>query len=237
MKKEKLKELLDTLKTKEAWKVISKEMKLFPETIERLSNNLDWDLLSENPHVRWTEEFLSEYKDRINWTKLSGYLFDEWTDYSSKKEEKQNQENQLDIVREFSELLDWKVLSASSLPTDEEYLDEFEEYWHWDIIAENDDIDWTPELFSKYEEELLPFLEDMLLENVASANSSSNLGHSRKRHNYYNSKYIGLWKQQIENEIDKLKLDILQNHSSQDKYYQSAISKQEKIEDIINKYF
>lgn len=168
---------------------------------------------------------------------MSGYLFDEWTDYSSKKEEKQNQENQLDIVREFSELLDWKVLSASSLPTDEEYLDEFEEYWHWDIIAENDDIDWTPELFSKYEEELLPFLEDMLLENVASANSSSNLGHSRKRHNYYNLRYTGLWRQQIENEIDQLKLDILQNHSSQDKYYQSAISKQEKIEDIINKYF
>ena len=209
MKKENIKETLQTLRNKEAWKIVSNDMKLTPELITVNEDKIDWDELSLNSEIRWTMELVSEYQTRINWEFLSNSLFD--------SEEKLACTEHLKIVRCMFLRLDWNALSDSYLPTRKEYLKEFAEHWNWETIAENEWISWSEDLFTDFEDKLLPVLSAMALENLIDREQhSSSMFGGRKRRRYIG--FSGVLRQLIEKDADKLKIQLLNQLCLEDKH-------------------
>ena len=198
MTNEKIKETLEALREKEAWKTISEEMKLTPALIDKFSHKLNWEALSENRTIRWSTEIVSKYKEKINWAEFSGILFD--------FEEKLDYAEHLAIVRKFPDSIDWGKISDSYLPYKSEYLKEFAEHWNWREIAENSNISWTDELFAEYEDKLLPVLADEMFENLAADNN--NIRYRRRR--------CDLLEQLVKKEIETIQIEILQELFSKD---------------------
>jgi hypothetical protein len=192
MTNEKIKETLQALREKEAWKTISEDMKLTPELIDKFIHRLNWEALSENRTMRWTTEIVSKYKKEINWTEFSDHLFD--------VEEKLEYAEHLEIVRKFPDLIDWEKISGEYLPSKSEYLKEFSERWNWTEIAENTNINWTDELFAEYEDKLLPVLADIMFENLADDKSRA-FSYRRRR--------CGLMEQLIKKDVSELQVEIL----------------------------
>jgi len=60
MNKENLKETFETLRNKEAWKIVSGEMKLTPELVQFYEDEIDWDELSSNSEMHWTETLVKQ---------------------------------------------------------------------------------------------------------------------------------------------------------------------------------
>jgi hypothetical protein len=211
MEKENIKKTLQTLRNKEAWKIVSNDMKLTPELITVNEDKIDWDELSLNSEIRWTMELVSEYQTRINWEFLSNSLFD--------SEEKLACTEHLKIVRCMFLRLDWNALSDSYLPTRKEYLKEFAEHWNWEKIAENDWIIWSESLFTDFEDKLLPILSAMALENLVAIEQYGDLITSRRRRRrYIGFRFDGLLKQLIEKDADKLRIQLLNQLCLQDKH-------------------
>jgi len=209
MKKENIKETLQTLRNKEAWKIVSNDMKLTPELITVNEDKIDWDELSLNSEIRWTMELVSEYQTRINWEFLSNSLFD--------SEEKLACTEHLKIVRCMFLRLDWNALSDSYLPTRKEYLKEFAGNWNWETIAENEWISWSEDLFTDFEDKLLPVLSAMALENLIDREQhSSSMFGGRKRRRYIG--FSGVLRQLIEKDADKLKIQLLNQLCLEDKH-------------------
>ncbi len=229
MEKEKMKETLQAYVEKEAWRVISKNAKLTPEMIGFFNNKIDWELLSENESMRWTVGFVFKKKERINWTSLSASLF--------REEETLDCTEHLEIVRKFSKLLDWKVLSGLHLPTRKEYLKEFTDCWDWETITENIAINWDDALIDEYEDKLLPVLGNIVLENLVDGNGKNFVCGSGRRSR---RTYTNLLEQLIEKNADKLKAKLLYSyfeHEFEEDDRTLKITGNKTVEDIINQYF
>jgi hypothetical protein len=226
MNKENIKETLQTLRNKEAWKIVSREMKFTPELIELNEEHIDWDEISTNSEMRWTVDLVSKYQKKINWAILSKSLFD--------SEEKLACAEHLKIVRTMPEVLDWDVLSESDLPSRSEYLKEFLEKWNWEKIAENGNIIWTNNLFTEFEEHLLPVLSTIALDSLVKdviPNNYGNQGGRRHHHQYFG--YPGLLNQLIENDADRLKVQMLNIICTQGSHANNQMSR--TIQNLISK--
>jgi len=225
MNKENLKETLETLRNKEAWKIVSGEMKLTPELVQFYEDEIDWDELSCNYEMHWTEALVTQYKKKINWTFLSNTLF-------RSKEKLENAEH-LKIVRNLQSEMDWDSLSESYLPTRKEYLKEFAEHWNWENIAENDDILWTNDLFIEFEDRLLPVLSNNALENLVDAEDCEDYTTRRRRRHCGRVRFSALLNQLIENDADKIKIKILERLSRTDDIHNKRAKM--AIQDLIDK--
>jgi len=217
MDKETIKKTLETLRNKEAWKIVSSEMKFTPELIQIYEDEIDWNELSANSEMLWSLDIVTKYQEKINWQLLSETLFS-WEDKLANIEH-------LKIVRNFPQLLNWDDLSGSCLPTRKEYMKEFAEHWNWERIAYIQSIVWTNDLFIEFEDKLLPILSNL----VDAENCSDN---SKKRH-YQRGCFPEPLGQLIENDADKIKIKILEQLSRTDEHTDN----QHKItiRDLINK--
>ncbi len=52
------------------WNKVSKTQKMSKNFISRFSNKINWNILHENPHIKFDEEFIEEFIEFVNWSIL-----------------------------------------------------------------------------------------------------------------------------------------------------------------------
>ena len=129
------------------WSLFSVSCRSFADVdlIDQFLNEIVWESidkenvccgLSSNPKIRWTEELIAKYENKIDFTALSYVETIPWTET---------------LIDEYIDRWDWKNLSfQSSLPWSEQLLAKYKNYWDWDFIELNENIPWTVSLVEKY---------------------------------------------------------------------------------------
>jgi hypothetical protein len=110
---------------------------------------IHWKELSRNPNLPWQEENLLEiYKNKWNWDLLSvnnGVGFSE------------------EQIERYQSLLTWDSGSASNqniasnnnLPWSVEFIEKYKHKWHWWSLSRNTGVNWTEEMISTFEENII----------------------------------------------------------------------------------
>jgi len=97
--------------------------------------------LSSNPNLPWdNEDFIEEYKRKIDWFGLCGY-------------------NHFPLrtifIKKYKNYLNWDRLSSNSaLPWSEKLIDRYKEKWDWEALSENSSIPWTDKILLEYKKKL-----------------------------------------------------------------------------------
>ena len=94
-------------------KYISEWSPLTESILTKYKNKWDWTLLSGNGNLPWSEELIEKYKDKWTWTTLS---------------------------------------DNENLPWSEELIEKYRNKWNWSLLAINQNIPWSEELIEKYYE-------------------------------------------------------------------------------------
>jgi hypothetical protein len=108
------------------WKELSRNPNL-PWQVENLleiyKNKWNWDLLSVNNGVGFTEEQIEKYKDLLTWDSGSA-------------------SNQ-------------NIASNTNLPWSVEFIKKYKHKWHWWSLSRNPGVNWTEEMISEFEENII----------------------------------------------------------------------------------
>ena len=96
-----------------------------------------WKKLSSE--LRWTEEMLTHYADKVDWQSISSNNKVVWTK---------------SLIHKFTDKLNWEELSKNDAPTlvHPELVRVFVLDWHWD--EKTGHINWTPMFVEEMEEYL-----------------------------------------------------------------------------------
>lgn len=138
-------EFMQVIMIEEAWKELSNEFNWSEILLEKYQDKVDWNVISENMHIRWTVSMIQKFKNRINWDKFSGAL-----------DEEVLTEN---VIEAFKDKWDWHKLSANSgVRLSHALLDKFADFWDWekiinryyDNVFENQGI----EFYERYKERI-----------------------------------------------------------------------------------
>ena len=138
-------EFMQVIMIEEAWKELSNEFNWSETFLEKYQDKVDWNVISENMHIRWTVSMIQKFKNRINWDKFSEAL-----------DEEVLTEN---VIEAFKDKWDWHTLSANSgVRLSHALLDKFADFWDWekiinryyDNVFENQGI----EFYERYKERI-----------------------------------------------------------------------------------
>ena len=138
-------EFMQVIMIEEAWKELSNEFNWSETLLEKYQDKVDWNVISENMHIRWTVSMIQKFKNRINWDKFSEAL-----------DEEVLTEN---VIEAFKDKWDWHKLSANSgVRLSHALLDKFADFWDWekiinryyDNVFENQGI----EFYERYKERI-----------------------------------------------------------------------------------
>lgn len=149
----------ESIREKSVWKIISSESE-FPwcdAIIDRYAEKWDWKELSLNSGINWSNEMLEKYQNRIDWNHFSSLIMGNY-----------NGLNKLDcamiaFLEKWKNRLDWEEMSKRiSSPA---IIDAFIEYWDWSEIIDSYHINWSRELFEKYQ----PYLSTIDVTQLASS--------------------------------------------------------------------
>lgn len=115
-------------------------------TEEFLSINKDhfnWNVLSENKHIPWTTKLIETFEKKWNWKKLSANSSLPWCS---------------EFIRKFINNWYWEGIESvsynSEVPWDQSMMEEFQDYIDWEMISKNQNINFTFNLISKFENKL-----------------------------------------------------------------------------------
>ena len=134
--------------------------------IEKYKNQLDWELLSSNEHLKWSDGLIGKFENYWIWESLSGNENLPWSDnliikYSNKWnwKEKENvwdcclSENKsvkwsFNVLKEYQERIDWGMISGNTelLNKYPEILKEFPDRLNWDSISGNEFLNFNEDL-------------------------------------------------------------------------------------------
>lgn len=149
---------------------ISKHYGLTSSQLNLYSQILNWNLISENININWSEEIIEDFKEFLNWEILSLNPKLPWSFALIKKFEKNwvfgrlyhdkglnsnsNIPWTIEILYEYKEVWNWSILSSSNyLPWDEKLIQKFKEKWSWYSLCKNESIPWQNnfiEIFYNY---------------------------------------------------------------------------------------
>jgi hypothetical protein len=119
----------------------------------------DWEELSRDEELIWSETLLEQFKDYWDWDILSSNKGLPW-DKS--------------IIKKFIDLWNWDELSINeALPWSQELINKYENKWNWNLFSQNKSLPWktiwSQEYLKKYEDiwdpEPLDFIEQFMDEN------------------------------------------------------------------------
>lgn len=111
---------------------------LSDSTIKKLLDEKDWDweLLSNNQSLPWTEEFVIIFTNMISWKSFCSNESFNWTDEF--------------IMRNIDNIY-WPNISANrSLPWSIDLIEKYKEYWNWENLSLNAALPWSKKLLKKY---------------------------------------------------------------------------------------
>ncbi len=98
---------------------------------------VDWNLLSLNEFLPWSEELIARFQNRWNWTKLCSNESVPWSKH---------------LIKRFGHCVNWTALSRNpSLPWSEKFIALFAPYWNYAALSENEGVPWSLDLLRKYE--------------------------------------------------------------------------------------
>jgi hypothetical protein len=115
--------------------------------LEEYALKWDWELLSENNGVAFTEEQLEKYKDLIVWSsnKSSHSCISSNTSLPWSKS----------LIKKYVERWDWFLLCKNpAIHWSEELIEEFKDYIHWNGLQSNPNLPWSLDFIIKHEENL-----------------------------------------------------------------------------------
>ncbi len=127
------------------WQQVSISKALSMEMIERYSDKLDWNDISENSNILWTIQDLWKHADKLNWrlfsihcdsSLMSEVYLKEFSDYWDWENLSSRCEivNNWGLIEEFADLIDWDaMINTWSLGNPLEFFKRFEKY----ILNEN----------------------------------------------------------------------------------------------------
>jgi hypothetical protein len=108
--------------------------------LNELKNELDWDELSANSQMNWTNELIQTFSNYINWKIFilhNKYIWDE---------------KNIDL---FNEKIDWESFSKSTVINwNANVFEKYSDKLHWGNISKNESIPWTKEFINKHREKL-----------------------------------------------------------------------------------
>ena len=104
--------------------------------IEKYSDKLCWDLLSDNPGIPWSEEMIKKFQDKIDWYFLSMNPVVPWS---------------FSLLKKYANRWDWQNLSENiGVPWSQELISFYKERWDWKTLSRNPSLPWTAGLIDQY---------------------------------------------------------------------------------------
>lgn len=109
---------------KEAWENLSRQFHWTEETLKKARYQVDWQKISNNDEIFWTNSMLEAFEEDIDWKILSG----------SYSESLMRAEN----LEKYKARWDWKELSDNrGIQWSLELIDRFIDYWDWEALINN----------------------------------------------------------------------------------------------------
>ena len=98
-----------------AWRLISKHQSLSEDFIREFKDRVDWTSISSYHHL--SEDFIREFKDRVDWYNISAY-----------------QHLSEDFIREFKHWVNWYSISMYQ-HLSEGFIREFKDMVYWNTVS------------------------------------------------------------------------------------------------------
>lgn len=102
-----------------AWGNISSDYPLTESMLEKYSDKLDWDEVSQNRYINWSVPMLDKFKKKLNWKSLSDSIDEDVLTPS--------------VIESFKDYWDWDNLSDRA-PLTEDLLIAYSNRWNWSRI-------------------------------------------------------------------------------------------------------
>lgn len=110
------------------------------DIIEKFQEYWNWDNLSRNTQIEWTNEIILKFKDKWNWSKLSENNSLPWTE---------------EFVERYVDDWSWYGLSKNyEIPTSSDFIEKYSGKWNWNYLCRNPNIKWSKDLLNKFKEKL-----------------------------------------------------------------------------------
>lgn len=141
--------LLKRYKEKLDWKIICQGTNLNNNHLTDYREFIQWDSLSSNNRFTWSESFVNEFTDKINWK-----IFTECLSTSDTPSLVQNafRKKILDL---YHHKLDFNILSENDcLDFTPEIIEKYKKQWNWGFLVNNPAIEWDETMFKKYDKYL-----------------------------------------------------------------------------------
>lgn len=120
----------------------------------------DWGVLSNNPAVKWNDDLLSPFADKVYWRAISEQHLNWNTLFIKQFADHWDWSNlslnpslpwSMELINEFNKYWDWQDLSSNpALPWSTELIDRYTDYWDWEELSENESLPWNEEFFNRY---------------------------------------------------------------------------------------
>jgi hypothetical protein len=136
------KTLVEELKENIEWSGVRKikDIAIDVDFIGMYESYLDFSSLRFSKCIRWSEELITQYGDRFEWSRWPGY---------------KEPLSDIDNVRKLKDKLDWKRISrGSNLVSDQNVIDEFSDLWDWEQLSQNSNLPLSVEFIQKYKDHL-----------------------------------------------------------------------------------
>lgn len=147
-------EFLKKMRESDVWKKLSEseDLNWTEALIDKYANQWDWEGLCNNRNIPWTESLIEKYKNRIHWENLTNTLFRCYPRYLrlSSIDIKSNDEV-ITLLKKFSDYWNWnKISRQAELNFTPELIDSFTNKWVWKELIYNSDVKWNYQLFDRF---------------------------------------------------------------------------------------
>ena len=106
-------------------------------SLDQFKENLNWYILSSNKSLSWSESLIEEFVHKWNWVNLSRNEGLPWSK---------------ELIEHYLSHWDWSELSDNpALPWSEYLIDQFVDHWDWDSLSTNEALPWSKEFIEKYQ--------------------------------------------------------------------------------------
>jgi len=127
------------------WTVICQGTNLNINHFTDYAEYIHWDTLSSNSRFTWSESFVNEYIDKINWKVFTDCLA---TFETPSVVQNAFRKKVLDL---YASKLDFGILSANdSLDFTPEIIEKHKNRWNWAELINNPSVDWDETMLKKY---------------------------------------------------------------------------------------
>ncbi|WP_448509996.1 hypothetical protein [Immundisolibacter sp.] len=129
-----------------AMQVINYAYPFNADELRKFSDKLDWEFISMNSNIKWTEALYEEFKSMININALEYCSSFPWTEEFIDK----HMVELFYSIDSEGEIEKSGFASNIGLPWSERFIDKYAEHWDWMWLSMNESIPFSIEMLDKY---------------------------------------------------------------------------------------